>query len=271
MAAKKEYPPGVMKPPPRLLARWCAWLTVLAAAGTGAVASAAERYEPIRVDRCVEIEFPSQAVMRYVDRGRAQVMIMVDAEGRLADWMVIAYSNPLFAKSALDVIPQWKYEPARLHGRPMAARAELTFVFENNEIVRVISGEAEVARRFKTSAYRNGYVRPICRVPELDALPEVEVEVAPMPPDQLGARVAAGEVIVDYLVDSDGRVRMPLIVSSDDEAFSRSVLLAMSEWKYSAPSRKGAPVIAWLRYRFEFSPAPNPAPQTASLPAPRPL
>lgn len=237
------------------------WLLLALLAGT--VAVAAPRYEPIKITQAVEVEFPSRRVMHYIDKGEARVMIMVDEQGRLADWIVTAYTNPLFAKSALDAIPQWKYEAARLHGQPVVARAELRFIFENNEKIRIISGEMEVARRFKAGAYRNEFERPVCRLAELDAAPEAEVEVAPMSPERLGARAPAGEVVVDYLVDAEGRVRMPMIVSSDDAAFSQSVLLAMSEWKYSVPRRNGEPVIAWLRYRFEFK-APEPVQPTAT-------
>ena len=75
-----------------------------------------------------------------------------------------------------------------------------------------------------------------------------------MPPDQLGAIAKEGKVIVDYLIDPEGKVRMPMIVSTDDEAFSNSVLLAINECRYGVPRREGVPVITRVRRQYIFTP-----------------
>ena len=75
-----------------------------------------------------------------------------------------------------------------------------------------------------------------------------------MPPDQLGATAREGKVIVDYLIDPEGKVRMPMIISTDDEAFANSVLLAINEFRYVVPRREGVPVITRVRRQYTFSP-----------------
>ena len=47
---------------------------------------------------------------------------------------------------------------------------------------------------------------------------------------------------------------MPMIISSDDEAFTNSVLLAITEWRFAVPKHVGRPVIARVRQKFTFSP-----------------
>ena len=182
-------------------------------------------------------------------------MIMVESDGKLRDWMVTGYSHPLFAKEALDSLPTWKYEPATFHGQPISTRTELHFQFKREGIIRVIPGDVESARRMAKDRRRDAFWQRVCEVQELDAVPEAVVEVMPEPPDMLGAVLPEGRVVVDYFIDPEGKVRMPLIVRSDDEAFSAAVLLAITEWRYEPPKKQGVPVMTRVWRQFDFKPA----------------
>lgn len=212
-------------------------------------------YTPLQVLRPAELGFPSLLALREVDEGEARVMIMVEADGKLRDWMVTGYSHPLFAKEALDSLPTWKYEPATFHGQPISTRTELHFQFKREGIIRVIPGDVESARRMAKDRRRDAFWQRVCEVQELDAVPEAVVEVMPEPPDKLGAVQREGRVVVDYFIDPEGKVRMPLIVRSDDEAFSAAVLLAITEWRYTPPRKQGVPVMTRVWRQFDFKPA----------------
>lgn len=231
-----------------------AWLALGGLAAT-ALAEPAGRFEPIKVTPTTEIVYPHRMVEKFIDRGEVRIMVLVDGQGRLADWMVTGYSHPLFAKEALDSLQKWKYEPARLHGQPITYRDEVRFRFSNKGIVRVIPGDMEFSLRMKETPYAQPFQQHIYRAEELDRIPDTVVEIAPMQPDRLGARAAEGQVSVDYLIDLEGRVRMPLILSSDDDAFTQAVLLALSDWRYETPKRNGTPVVARVARRFDFRPA----------------
>lgn len=231
-----------------------AWLALVGAAGA-ALAADDGRFETIKVTPTGELTYPQRLVDKFIDRGEARVVVLVDAEGRLADWIVTGYSHPLFAKEALDSLPKWRFQPARLHGRPVTFREEVCFRFSHTGLVRVVPGDMEFSLRMKETPYARPYQQRIWRAEELDRMPDTVVEIAPMPPDRLGARATEGQVSVDYLIDQEGRVRMPLVLSSDDEAFSRSVLAALTEWRYEPPRRGGARVIARVARRFDFRPA----------------
>ncbi len=209
---------------------------------------------PLQITRSTELGFPSLLALREVDEGEARVMIMVEADGKLRDWMVTGYSHPLFAKEALDSLPTWKYEPATFQGQPISTRTELHFQFKREGIIRVIPGDVESARRMAKDRRHDAFWQRVCKVQELDAVPEALVEVMPEPPDKLGALHREGRVVVDFFIDPEGRVRMPLIVRSDDEAFSTAVLLAITEWRYAPPKKEGIPVMTRVWRQFDFRP-----------------
>jgi TonB family protein len=211
-------------------------------------------YERLQIIQNLVIQFPSHISLSAVDEGEARILIWVDEEGKLRDWMVTGYSHPLFAKETLDVLPSWKFVPAKLHGRPVRARTEILLHFKREGVVRLVSGEEGIARKFAKRRVGGDFHQRVCELEELDAEPDALVEVTPEPPDKLGAVVPEGKVVVDYYIDADGRVRMPLIVSSDDDAFSQSVLLAITEWRYAPPKKEGVPVITRVWRQFDFRP-----------------
>ena len=64
-------------------------------------------------------------------------------------------------------------------------------------------------------------------------------------------------MVVEYLVDTEGKVRMPIIISAEEQAFANSVLLAMTQWRYEVPRHQGLPVITRVRHQFTFTPVNN--------------
>lgn len=197
-------------------------------------------------------EFPYQLTRKIVDEGEARIMVMIDAQGRLADWFVTGYTHPLFAQNTLEVLPGWTFKPARKNGQPVDARVELSVSFHRSGVLRSITADPEAAMRIRWPERNRRILGQICRDHELDQPLDAIAEVAPMPTFREGAVARQGSVIVDYVVDPEGRVRMPLIVSSDDPVFSDSVLLALSQWRYGTPRRDGKPVYVKTAQRFDF-------------------
>lgn len=212
-------------------------------------------YEPMQVIRTIEVLYPQRLSRDFIDEGSANVAILVGDEGRLMDWMVMGYSHPLFAKEVLEVLPKWKFVPAYHQGKPIYSRAELRFVFKNSEIVRILPVDTGHTSRLNLAQRNNkeAFWSFVCRQEELDQPLDAIVEISPMSPDRLGATAKEGKVIVEYLIDAEGKVRMPIILSADDEAFAQSVLLAINEWRYVVPRHGGMPVITFVRRQFTFS------------------
>ncbi len=121
---------------------------------------------PLRIIRTVQPLYPEKLADRFLDKGEARIMVMVDKEGRLMDWIVTGYTHALFAKEALDVLQKWKYKPATLHGQPIGVRTELRFIYRNSGGVRIVPGDLEMRLRVKDIRSKEYFWQRTCRLEE---------------------------------------------------------------------------------------------------------
>jgi TonB family protein len=92
-------------------------------------------------------------------------------------------------------------------------------------------------------------------VSALDELPALLNDLRPRYPEQLRAATFNGEVVVEYVIDRNGRVLANSIrtIRSDHPAFTRSVREALLTARFR-PGRRGGrsvPVLVRQRIRFE--------------------
>ena len=76
----------------------------------------------------------------------------------------------------------------------------------------------------------------------LDQRPEPTVRINPVYPFELRRSGLKGEVIVGFIVDSNGDVRDPYIVKSSSPAFEDSAIQAVLKWKFR-PGKKGGKAV----------------------------
>lgn len=76
----------------------------------------------------IEPIYPRQAIMIRRE-GTVTLRIVVDTDGSVRNVTLIR-SDPLFDRAATEAIRQWRYEPARIDGRPVAVSltVEVSFV-----------------------------------------------------------------------------------------------------------------------------------------------
>lgn len=59
--------------------------------------------------------------------------------------------------------------------------------------------------------------------------------------------------MVDVIVDGEGYVRLPKIVSATDPAFGYAAVQAISQWRFEAPKVHGKATPVRVRAPFEFN------------------
>lgn len=99
---------------------------IVAVMGTTLVASAA-----VTQPRPVETPAPAypQELEDTGQSGQAVIALTITPEGRVAETRVQEADHPAFGRAALAVLDQWRFEPARRDGEPIAQRVELPFQF----------------------------------------------------------------------------------------------------------------------------------------------
>jgi TonB family protein len=185
--------------------------------------------------------------------GDVRVVINTDAEGNLADWLVIGYTNPDFATAAVKAIKQWNFEPARMHGTPVGTTVELDFCFEAKGVVVSTSNASDLleARLFRMMGGR--YVFQPCLPRDLDQTPTPLVTIAPRYSAELAKQGVKGTVTIEFFIDENGAVRLPSGEKTDDGVLTALALDALKQWKFTPPTSKGKGVLVKARQVFDFN------------------
>lgn len=216
----------------------------------GPLFAAAPGIEPLRVIQTVEPRFPDGLTHRGIYEGEARVVLLVDAEGRLADWLLTSYSHPFFGREATEALRQWRFEAARRNGEPIDVRTEMVFTFQVTGLIVSVS-PADFAEKLQRPGIDTSTQR-VSRSRDLDTPVTPLQAVAPLWPDELDPAVKEARVILDFYIDEEGRPRMPVVVQSDHDALNFAAVEALSHWRFTPPTRKGIPVLVRAQQSFRF-------------------
>lgn len=79
-------------------------------------------------------------------------------------------------------------------------------------------------------------------VDQLDRVPKTRLQPSPVYPYEARKDGRAGEVVVTFTVDEEGRVVNPVVLRSSDPAFETPTLRAVSRWRFE-PGRKNGRIV----------------------------
>lgn len=217
---------------------------------SAAVVSA--KITPICVEQTVQGQFPASLAFSPINSGEARVMINIDADGKLADLMVTGYSHPAFATEAVGLLKQWRYSPAAIDGIPIGVRAELRINFVAKG--RVISLSAiDTTGALLQNMIPQPLFESVCGPAELDNPIEALQMVSPPTPGKTEpSRQLTATTVVDFYVDEQGQIRMPVVTESTNETYAQATVSVLNQWRFSAPTRRGKPVAVRVQQKFIF-------------------
>lgn len=231
---------------------------LLVAANLSQLAAASQ--PRLEVSETVEAIFPAGLLMDNITKGDAWIMISLDPDGTLTDALPVRYTHRAFADEAMRVLKQWRFEPVRVLGRATAIRTEVHFSFEATGCVISITPMAAV-QEIMSFADRPGYITRVCRADELDRVPVAIRTVSPRTPSELPtAATSGGQAVLDFVIDETGQPRMPVLVSAAHEEFANHAAAALSQWRFTPPTRRGQPVAVQVRQEFRFPATTDQAP-----------
>ncbi len=217
-------------------------------------ASPPNRFQEIksaRIIQTVDPVFPEALIPVYRNGGRVDLLISVDADGHLADWLVTRYTDKLFATAAVDALRHWEFEPARVMGDPVPVCIELRFAFEVKGVV-VSTTLGDTVTAMFNSIMHDAY-QP-CSLRDLDRIPVPLAMVRPVYPQQFAEHGAVGDVVVDFYIDETGAVRLPYVTGWPHTLLANVAVDAVRQWKFEPPTRNGLPVLVHARQVFRFNP-----------------
>jgi outer membrane biosynthesis protein TonB len=104
--------------------------TVLALSASPAIGASNWGDRPLQIIQSFDVQFPAALLMQGITEGEVRVVLNVDADGQLADCLVVAYTRPELVTELLSAMRDWRYQPSYSHGEPTGARAEVAFSFQ---------------------------------------------------------------------------------------------------------------------------------------------
>jgi protein TonB len=90
-------------------------------------------------------------------------------------------------------------------------------------------------------------------ISKLDQRPEPRLQARPQYPFEMRRAGIAGEVLVDFIVDTNGDVRNAFAVKSSQREFETSAVQAVSKWKFRAGRKNGHAVFTHMQVPIVFS------------------
>lgn len=200
----------------------------------------------------VVVEFPGSAATRGVPKGNAVVSVLIDVEGKGADFLVIGCTDLAFGKALLEEAKTLRYQAAKFRGVPVPARFEVGYNFEANSIA---GNPMDGARLRADKLGRPVLVYSAVPVSKLDhGLEPTNAALPEMPADYQAADSQPVKVFVTFYVDEQGKVRAPNVESAASPALIAGAIKAVLQWSFKPPLAKGQPVLVFTGRPVGFVP-----------------
>lgn len=209
------------------------------------------------------VSYQAPSIPRLDADGSAVVAFTIRANGRIQDALTLSATNRVLGNSAREAVTAWRFESDPVLGRGRDAvpslvlrRQIIEFVFKRGGVVESVShydsgkywfppdDEAAPTRLVRSAELET----PLVRLP---TPPSGEAEKL------LDALTESGVVIVSFVVDEEGGVRVPVAERTEDPLFMQAALALVGGWRFEPPTLDGKPVLVEERNTLTFRPRPR--------------
>jgi len=204
---------------------------------------------PVILPRPLMLIQPVYPPARYQARetGSVTAEFVLDEKGRPTHIGVVAADQPEFGAAMVAAIEAWVFKPAQGDNGPVPVRLRVTHDFA------VLSDQPEyrLAELLKPDG------------PGISGPAGLDQKVTPLwrgfpaYPQAYKDQPRDGQAQIEFIIDRNGRSRLPRILSSTDEAFGWAAVTAISQWVFERPTRGGAPTDIKVRIPVGFTPPPK--------------
>jgi len=189
--------------------------------------------------------YPFEALLAR-NEGSARLAFVVSPEGKVIEMKVVSATSPELASAASTLVESFGFSPASLRGKPSHALLSLDVKYSLGGTPLVPMDRATVKLAERVQQHPGSFAR----VADLDRpLRQKFTAPAPFP---LAAKTPVGSAEVEFVIDPEGVVLLPRVVSATDPAFGYAAAQAISTRRYAIPRKSGKPVEVLARDTVEF-------------------
>ena len=200
----------------------------------------------------LQIDYPGGATTRSIAKGSAVVSVLVDADGKALDFLVMGYTDKAFGSALLARAEHLTYQAAKLKGTPVPARFNLGYSFESQ---RVAMTPMEASLQKGDGLHAPGLAYSAVVEGKLDRpLDFLKVALPPLPADFKPVDDKPVKVYVTFYIDEEGRVRVPTVESAASAKLIPGAIAAVREWAFKPPTAGGKPALVFTGRPVRFIP-----------------
>lgn len=211
--------------------------------------------------------FPREAQNRGIIEGWARVAITVDTHGQLIDHLVTEASDLTFAREASLMLRTAEFSPPTDHGQPIALRTLVDISFRS-EGAYIIDDFQAITELYLHGTFDRSEPLRLVMPSQLDLPPRAVITTMPAYPVNLATQGITGRVVLDFYIDTAGRVRLPAIVYADHDELADLALAAITQWRFEPPTQGGKTVLTRVRQPLDFALKPPLNPSVTPAPSP---
>jgi TonB family protein len=141
-------------------------------------------------------------------------------------------------------VEAWTFEPALVGTDPAPAHLVVTYKFappDSGDVNRLMLALRPPGTGVGGAGGLDERLRPIWRV-------------SPVYPDALRTEKPAGKAMIEFVIDREGRARLPRVVSASRAEFGWAAMAAINQWVFAPPMRGGQPVDVKVSIPVDFPP-----------------
>ncbi|MGA3007341.1 MAG: TonB family protein [Opitutaceae bacterium] len=198
-------------------------------------------------------------LLRDNKSGNAQVGFLVSPTGKVEYPVPLHATQPDFCWALLAMVEQLKFQPALKDGKPSWAAMTIRRNFSrSSDDVQVNDTTLNLLDKLQETK------PPFCPLEELDAPPKPLSSPPPAFPSRYVGHATEGQALLEVLIDEDGNVQLPRVVSATAPDFGYAALQGVSVWKFAPPTSHGKPVVAQTTIPITFNPPSSGPPPAVS-------
>ena len=194
-------------------------------------------------------------MLRTGVKGKAAVTLLVGPHGKVMDWRVLEATAPEFGLALGAMAELLEFEPALKNGQPTSAMLLVERTFSVSATDTPVSTQDLALLRLEEKSPRK-----IVSAGALDTPLQPLSRRAPVFPAARPATETTGEAVIEFLVDQDGRARLPRVVSATEPEFGYAAAQAVAAWEFARPTAGGKAAVVRARIPFTFTRRSSEAP-----------
>lgn len=189
-------------------------------------------------------EYPVELRRRHVS-GSADIVCVVDENGRVAEATVATATHFEFGLAAQLAAKRWQFDPGTRNGAPARFRVQIPFVFNEGF-------ETEIEQTFGRKIYVE-LDHPAVPAESLPVYPQPIQRAWPRYPRHLVGTGAKGGAMVSFVIDHEGRAINPEVLKTDHEGFVTPAIASVLSLVYEpVPDAAGRPQYVSVCVQFLF-------------------